>query len=381
MASTTAAPLPTSTQTFVALTTPYVQPSSCTNIRDLGIFQTNEYDSVLGSLSYKRITAIGSPIFHPKFSGCQPSGWDAPASWPTGRIVPALYFSPAVCPSDWATHSIYVSPMSYFDESSTETYTGAYCCKRYVQYILPPLKTIPSLLVLFTHLNTSGYEYRGNGEFLPWTSMKQYCMSTIKSGDGKTHVATITDNGFSKGQVTTITAGIHVHAAYAIEWQESDLPSLSPRPELVVNSVSSSPTTFEITTSPPTYNPSNEPSPTLAGYDPYVRTSSDNTRPVQISVMIGMPIISLLLIAGCIGCYRSNKKSKLRKKIALETEGIELGRVPREDGNTSSHSPAVRREGTVDAGLPAYEARGQDVVIPVPFAHLSGEGPPPYRPA
>ena len=149
MATTTAASLPT--QTFVALTTPYVQPSSCTNIRDLGIFHTNEYNSALGTLSYtyRQISAVGSPIFHPKFSGCQPPGWKAPASMLIGRILPPLYFSPAVCPSDWATHSIYVSAKSYLEESATGFCTGAYCCKRYVHYPLPPLKLVPSFLIFF----------------------------------------------------------------------------------------------------------------------------------------------------------------------------------------------------------------------------------------
>lgn len=109
---------------FVALTTPFVQPAECTKIRDLGSYTAQSYVISSGFRQYN-ISAIFSYADNPKFSACQPSGWESVLRAEFGGGGDrGMYFSPAVCPSSWEV--VYMS--TYF--SGLSTVSGARCCMR-----------------------------------------------------------------------------------------------------------------------------------------------------------------------------------------------------------------------------------------------------------
>jgi hypothetical protein len=73
----------------------------------------------------------------PEFTSCQPSGWDSVT--PESRFS----FSPAVCPSGWATWEIGTTTR----EQDDEIVTTAWCCPRYQlshHRQTPPQHTTPS---------------------------------------------------------------------------------------------------------------------------------------------------------------------------------------------------------------------------------------------
>jgi hypothetical protein len=111
-APATAAAAATTTTTLLALTTPFVQAPTCTDISTTTsiatIFPWNNYTTTT-------IQVQLSDVDDPRFATCQPPGW--------ASIVPEnqFSFSPAVCPSDWTAYQL----------EATGTLTTAWCCSRY----------------------------------------------------------------------------------------------------------------------------------------------------------------------------------------------------------------------------------------------------------
>lgn len=127
--STPAGIIPTATTAaaaLVALTTPFVQPPSCTNL-----FATTSLVSSFNWNDYSETTVqiVFSDPANPQFASCQPSGWDNVA--PESRFS----FSPAVCPSGWTAYDVVASETD-ISSTSLSTVSTAYCCSRQVLYCI-----------------------------------------------------------------------------------------------------------------------------------------------------------------------------------------------------------------------------------------------------
>lgn len=122
--STTASLTATSVTSLLALTTPFVQPPECTSIWSLSS------DTLWFHGVHTTLTILSSDQADPRFTSCQPSGWDR---------VPAanrFTFSPAVCPRGWVYHHMAATESGVenrtADTSRYSTYSTAYCCARYL---------------------------------------------------------------------------------------------------------------------------------------------------------------------------------------------------------------------------------------------------------
>lgn len=121
MSSTFRSSSTTRSPTISAMTTPFVQPNSCASLwkMETTLITTNGTKSPL--------TILMSNTADPKFSSCQPDGWDLNASKP-------FTFSPAVCPSDWVycdlQQSVSHIPITEYHTYLTTTFSMAYCCAR-----------------------------------------------------------------------------------------------------------------------------------------------------------------------------------------------------------------------------------------------------------
>jgi hypothetical protein len=103
------------------LYTPFVQPSTCSNIFSTTTLTTTLTHTYITSHSTTFSTTVFvarlavSDAADPRFTTCQPPGW--------ASVVPEsrFSFSPAVCPSGWTAYSL----------NTAEAVTTAYCCARY----------------------------------------------------------------------------------------------------------------------------------------------------------------------------------------------------------------------------------------------------------
>ncbi|KAL2794620.1 hypothetical protein BJX66DRAFT_303485 [Aspergillus keveii] len=116
MSLTTSLAASTATQQLLSFTTPFSEPDDC-HVDERRTL-TQVVDGTTSTLRY----LISDPAL-PDFASCQPSGWDA--------IIPErrFSFSPAVCPSGWATFEIGTTTR----EQDDEVVTTAWCCSRYIR--------------------------------------------------------------------------------------------------------------------------------------------------------------------------------------------------------------------------------------------------------
>jgi hypothetical protein len=102
--------------TLQALTTPFVPPPNCADQ-----FTTTAFISsyTTGTESgYSIISFLASDPADPRFSACQPSGWDR-------NLDSDFQFSPAVCPSGWTAYNLGGTV-----SNPEAPFTTAYCCSR-----------------------------------------------------------------------------------------------------------------------------------------------------------------------------------------------------------------------------------------------------------
>ncbi|KAL3451402.1 hypothetical protein BJX65DRAFT_303984 [Aspergillus insuetus] len=111
MSLTTSLAASTATQQLLSFTTPFSEPEGC-HVNERSTL-TEVVDGTTSTLRY----LISDPAL-PEFTSCQPSGWDS--------IIPEsrFSFSPAVCPSGWATFEIGTTTR----EEDDEIVTTAWCC-------------------------------------------------------------------------------------------------------------------------------------------------------------------------------------------------------------------------------------------------------------
>lgn len=212
---------------------------------------------------------------------------------------------------------------------------------------------------------TSNFSFKSGHElkevfYLP--SLSWHCLSSFGPDDKVTQTATITYGG-RNGQMTLITSGVFIHPAWSIEWEKSDLPSLSPQPPMLTPDW----TWFgwRPTTSTTSYTGGNA-SPTIAWATPTsgsYRSSGPNSIDIFLFLVVGVPLISaFILVCGVWCCCCARGKRKERKAAQLAASGIDLGTV--------APGPSPRPHSPLPA--PIYE--------PPVSAHVDVdvEPPPPY---
>ncbi|KAK3897131.1 hypothetical protein C8A05DRAFT_20042 [Staphylotrichum tortipilum] len=102
------------TGSILALPTPFIQPTTCTDIFSISVLTitVGEKDNHV-TTSTAAFTL--SDVSDPRFTSCQPPGWAGVV--PESRFT----FSPAVCPSGWTAYML----------ASESQLNMAYCCARY----------------------------------------------------------------------------------------------------------------------------------------------------------------------------------------------------------------------------------------------------------
>jgi hypothetical protein len=112
----------------LALTTPFVQPPTCSDIFSTTSITRSWTTVSYSSFSYSTVIITGyitvSNRDDPRFAACQPSGW---AEVPTQS---QFSFSPAVCPSGWTAYGL---------DTTAATVSTAYCCASGYYYYGSPL--------------------------------------------------------------------------------------------------------------------------------------------------------------------------------------------------------------------------------------------------
>ncbi|ORY15483.1 hypothetical protein BCR34DRAFT_558886 [Clohesyomyces aquaticus] len=116
MTSSTASATPTVPVSLLALTTPFVAPPNCADVFTTVKTVTSDY---LHNDTESTLTVVFSDPSDPRFTKCQPQGWDG--------VVPEsrFHFSPAVCPDRWTAYNL---GTVYLD--AVRRATTAYCCAR-----------------------------------------------------------------------------------------------------------------------------------------------------------------------------------------------------------------------------------------------------------
>lgn len=113
----------TTATSVLAMTTPFMQQPSCTDIFSTTfVIENFNFNSTLTA------SIAVSDQADPRFTVCQPSGW--------ASVIPEsrFSFSPAVCPSGWTASDI---------QTTGTSITAAYCCARCANF--DPVD-VPSLL-------------------------------------------------------------------------------------------------------------------------------------------------------------------------------------------------------------------------------------------
>ncbi|POR39607.1 hypothetical protein TPAR_00203 [Tolypocladium paradoxum] len=162
---------------LLALTTPFVQPSGCSQWTPTSV----DTSTFTGS------KAIAAVLMSSQDPSCYPSGW--------ADVVPVhrFSFSPGVCPSGWVYHSM--------AEEGVKRTSTANCCE-------------------------SGFNY------LDFEHRELVSDKTRRCGRWTTGIATGTGDGRSEGGRTLL-----VHEAWIITWAASDTSTLSPVPPTLTNSM------------------------------------------------------------------------------------------------------------------------------------------------
>lgn len=181
----TSVPPPTSTSmSLLALTTPFVFAHGCDNIYATSFVSTVTYTgtdirAVEGITTSYPVLASG-PTQNPQFESCQPSNWSQVAT------QSRFHFSPAVCPNHWTAYNIAHSYLRA--QTPMRIVTRAYCCDE-------------------------GFEFN---EAL-WLNLSEPVWQVCVRNNQPQF-------GASPGAMTTL------HTAWAVIWEETDIPILSPVP-------------------------------------------------------------------------------------------------------------------------------------------------------
>lgn len=203
------------------------------------------------------------------------------------------------------------------------------------------------------------------GDIFFSTSLRWHCASTFGPEEGITHTATITE-GLKKGQTTLVTSGVFVHPVWSIEWQESDLPFLSPPPPTFTppNTWFELPSTsttryVERTTTPvsTTVTPISTAISSFAASPTPGNSRSDRSDPnIYMFLIVGLPVIICVgIIFGIWWCCHT-KRNQRREEAHLAAHGIALQQAqPASLPQPQTHDPAPLYEPP-----PPYKERGND---------------------
>lgn len=197
------------------------------------------------------------------------------------------------------------------------------------------------------HENDSGYTY---AEFTARNHL-YHCVSTFSADTKVTYTVPFTGGEI---EVKTMTAGLFIAPIWQIRWQESDVPSLSPRPPPLSHGTNFYDTIYTkpsatIKSQAYTYTPTVTPSSTTV---PVYSASN-----VHSFVTIGLPIIFLSVLFSCSACWWFLKRKQRRIAVVLEAERLRMDIL---------QSSEVRAEPDV---------HGQAEVLPAYTAHP----PPSYK--
>ncbi|KAK4120427.1 hypothetical protein N657DRAFT_161697 [Parathielavia appendiculata] len=250
-----------------ALTTPFVLPQSCANQ-----FITTSFAS---RSTY--VTVVASCPADPRFSACQPPGWDS------GGEGSSFQFSPAVCPSGWTAYNLggtvsWVRHGASMNLITSKTFSTAYCC-------------------------SSGFTYSHYHDLL----IDGFSRTPLACFANTTDTAAPTATASPAGSPHRL----RVHNAWHISWDASDISSLSPTP----------PPFAPCTTSPvirswvpgATVEPNAffVPGGACEWNDGTSRWSKGETIGMWF-LMVGVPIIGLAILATCLGCWCRRRRRRVR---------------------------------------------------------------------
>lgn len=100
---------------YAAVTTPFVQPSVCAEMKDFAIvtFISSEWDNKLTTVILSSYNSLNTA-----FTSCQPSDWKDEYS---------VELSPGVCPQDWQTISMKAVPTAAGPNGFS---SEAFCCPK-----------------------------------------------------------------------------------------------------------------------------------------------------------------------------------------------------------------------------------------------------------
>ena len=194
----------------------------------------------------------------------------------------------------------------------------------------------PSILFLTLHLQNpnktdslcSGYSLDLRGTFFSVESITQPCYRKVDAG-GTTVTGTLSHG---EGSTLLFTYGIQMHEAWQITWAASDTSTLSPPPpEISMGGVAS----MWVPGEPlPALTPTGIYLPSSTQTDTHGTSDRDIWAPLMRFLMIGLPIILVAIIGGCVTCIvRGNSRERrirLRKleNAIRETEAMEFNTVP-----------------------------------------------------
>ncbi|KAH8659816.1 hypothetical protein BX600DRAFT_551376 [Xylariales sp. PMI_506] len=256
-----------------ALTTPFVPPRNCTTQ-----FYTTKFITSLGASTTTVKVLVSGPA-DAQFSACQPSGW--------GEGTSSFAFSPAVCPSGWTAYDLGAAgPVTF-----TQTLSTAFCC-------------------------ASGFKLTYNAR-LPISGLSEtVCIETAVRD--VTTISTIrSDVHVTQVEPQFPTGGFRVHTAWHISWGPSDTATLTPSPPPLPSCATSA---LSIWVPGASVNSSLLGSPCSSVEEHW---SSSQTSGF-LFMAIGIPIIVLALLCGCLGCWCR----QLRRKKSLKTGQGQAGATP-----------------------------------------------------
>ncbi|KAK4096689.1 hypothetical protein N658DRAFT_501295 [Parathielavia hyrcaniae] len=256
-----------------ALTTPFVPPQSCAD----QFITTTIYSD------FTTTTVLASVPAHPRFSACQPPGWDS-----GGDNNSILHFSPAVCPSGWTAHAL-----GGYESQAVST---AHCCSSGFALIdYYPFQSVDGI------------------------SPQSPCVANM------TNTSPPSATAFPAR--STAAYHLRVHNAWHISWEASDMPSLSPTPPPLPLCETSSVIWSWV------------PGATVEP-GAYLRTSCDDRASgsgsgsglpslgVLMVLVVVVPVVFLMILCSCVWvCCRRRRRREREAREAHENGGGPLVRV------------------------------------------------------
>ncbi|KAK4163838.1 hypothetical protein QBC43DRAFT_54378 [Cladorrhinum sp. PSN259] len=248
------------------LITPFVQPPSCTDI-----FITTSATFVV-SYSFSNHTST-LPLFlsdaaNPSLSACHAPGWDS-----GDGLRDKFSFSPAVCPSGWTAYDIRATTRNGDPELPASTTSTAHCCSKGYTFGHVPIAAMT------IDQDAMGWATEGG-----WGA----CWRGVSKAKTRTESPNYDFDAF-------LPAGIRMHPAYHIAWQASDASTLSPAPPATVCTMG----TIDKWVPGKKAKKCHESESGLGGL-----------ASVMWFVMVGIPLLALFTIGGCVWCCCAHKRHK-----------------------------------------------------------------------